>query len=141
MGGTRDNEKREARTLKHLRWFLLLLVVVHRDKESDYQTDVVPLRIDATGPQFRDRVHPSVGLGPGARVPVFYARSWVAYAQLGRTPTVDMSDDTGDLGFFGTFVPIGVMVVFGLVRYIRPRPWWERPKLNEAAGEEQLTVV
>ncbi len=141
MGGTRDNEKREARTLKHLRWFLLLLVVVHRDKESDYQTDVVTLRIDATGPQFRDRVHPSVGLGPGARVPVFYARSWVAYAQLGRTPTVDMSDDTGDLGFFGTFVPIGVMVVFGLVRYIRPRPWWERPKLNEAAGEEQLTVV
>ncbi len=27
MGGTHDNEKREARTLKHLRWFLLLLVV------------------------------------------------------------------------------------------------------------------
>ncbi len=116
-------------------------ILVERRKESNYQTNVVTLRIDATGQRFRDWVHPSVGLAPGARVPVFYARSWVAYARLGKTPTVDTKDETGDLAFFGVFFPVGIMIVFGLVRYIRPRPWWERPRLNEAAGEERLAVV
>ena len=109
---------------------------VKSEHHADFQTDVLTFRIDATGEHFADWVRPSAGwLEVGARVPVFYAPGWAAYARVGGTPTVDLKDGKDDGPIFSTFLVLALMAVFGFGRYIRTRPWWERPQLDEDAAD------
>lgn len=113
--------------------------LVERDKKADFWTDVVTFRIEATGQHFSDWLEPTTGwLEPGARVPVFFAPGWSAYARPGKEPTVDLKDGRETSAFFGVFLGVALMGVFGFGRYVRFRPWWERMPLDEHPSEAML---
>ncbi len=107
-------------------------ITVKQRKKADYQTDVVRLRIDATNQEFSDWLRPSTGWPPvGARVPVFYAPSWLIYARVGKTPTVDLKKGEDGRPVASVAFPILLMIAYGIGRYFRHRPWWERKRVDE----------